>query len=228
MIATFIHEMGHACACWLTGGYVRAIKVFENEGGVTEYAGGCRCLIIPAGYVGTSFFAMIFVALSGGRRTATAVAVIFTVALLVSLCYSPNQTTVYLNLGYAVLMTAFIFIEWFWITPILQYVILFFGVSIGIIAIQSIHSDTILRALKGSDSYACSEEVWTGCNPKCIGLQWAVLAIFFQLLGMWLALVEMSNECEDLGWFECLHLSVDFDFELGDNFDFDGFWHNGP
>jgi hypothetical protein len=61
-----------------------------------------------------------------------------------------------------------------------------------------------------------------------VGIQWAILAIFFQMLGIWLALVEMSDECEDLGWFECLHLSIDMDFDFGENFDFDGFWNNGP
>jgi hypothetical protein len=57
----FIHEYSHALACWLTGGNVKAIRVFDNEGGIPMYVGGCRCLIIPAGYVECSFFAMIFV-----------------------------------------------------------------------------------------------------------------------------------------------------------------------
>jgi len=39
-------------ACWFSGGSVRKIEVYENEGGVTGYTGGCRILVIPAGYVG--------------------------------------------------------------------------------------------------------------------------------------------------------------------------------
>ena len=37
----------------------------------------------------------------------------------------------------------------------------------------------------------------------------------------------MSEECEDLGWFECLNLSVDIEgFDLGErNFEFEGWWH---
>jgi hypothetical protein len=224
----FIHEYSHALACWLTGGDVRAIRVFDNEGGVTTYVGGCRCLIIPAGYVGCGFFAMIFVILSGGRRTATFCAIIFSLSLIIALCYSPNKTMVYLNLTYALLIITFILVEWFWFTPILQFVVLFFGVFCGIIAVAAIYSDTILRAQQGSDSYACSAEVCRCCSPQCVGIQWAILAIFFQILGIWLALVEMSDECGDLGWFECLHLSVDLDFDFAENFDFDGFWNNGP
>jgi hypothetical protein len=231
LISTFIHEMSHAVACWLSGGSVNAIKVFHNEGGVTQYSGGLRWLIIPAGYVGCGFWAMIFVILSGGRRTATFAAAVFTVALLAALCYSPNRTMVYLNLGYAILMMTFILIEWFVYSPLLQFIILFFGVFGGINAISDIHSDTIMRSVEGSDSYACYTEVCPCCLPRCIGLQWIALAICFQILGIWIALVEMSNECYDLRWLECLQVAADLDLDW-DGFemfgDFKGFWDNGP
>ena len=47
LIAVFIHEYCHAFACWLTCGEVRQIEVYENEGGVTTFKGGCRALIVP-------------------------------------------------------------------------------------------------------------------------------------------------------------------------------------
>jgi len=49
LLSVFIHEFGHASACWMTGGKVDGIEVYGNEGGVTKYRGGCRCLVIPAG-----------------------------------------------------------------------------------------------------------------------------------------------------------------------------------
>jgi Peptidase M50B-like len=55
LIAVFFHEYSHAAACWLTGGKVNAIEVYNNEGGVTKYQGGRRCIIIP----GIIFFVMI-------------------------------------------------------------------------------------------------------------------------------------------------------------------------
>jgi hypothetical protein len=227
LVAVFIHEWSHAVACWLTCGEVREIEVHDNEGGVTRYVGGCRCLIIPAGYVGCGFVAMIFVILSGGRKTATFAAVSFTLALLLSLCYSPNLLLFYLNWGYALLTIGCIYLEYWVYTPILQFLILFYGVFLGIFAIADIHADTVAREVKGSDAYACSEEVCPGCTPRCVGIQWAILAICFQLFGIWIALVEMSEECEDLGWFECIHLSIDWDMEVFDkNWDFDGFWDN--
>lgn len=231
LMAVFIHEMSHAVAAWMTGGDVHSIQVYHNEGGVTQYSGGCRCCVIPAGYVGCSFFAMIFVILSGGRRTATFAAVVFTIALLIALCYTPNKTMVYLNLGYAIVMVLFICIEWWLYTPILQFVILFLGVFVGFAAISDIHSDTIVRSVDGSDSHACYTEVCLCCPPRCIGLQWILIAIFFQCFGIWLALIQMSNECTDLGWFECFSGSAGIDLNW-DGFqffaDFYGFWDNGP
>lgn len=32
LIAVFVHEMSHATACWMTGGKVTAIEVYNNEG----------------------------------------------------------------------------------------------------------------------------------------------------------------------------------------------------
>ena len=49
LIAVFIHEMGHATACWMTGGSVKGIEVHKNEGGVTKYVGGNQYIVIPAG-----------------------------------------------------------------------------------------------------------------------------------------------------------------------------------
>lgn len=226
LITVFLHEMSHAIACWITGGDVMQLQVYENEGGVTRYIGGTRCLIIPAGYIGASFLGMIFVILSGGRTTATVAASLFTFSLLLALCYSPNKTMVYLCLSYAVLTLSFIIVEWYYYTPILQFVILFYGVFTSMFAVADIYDDTVQRSVQGSDAYACSTEVFKCCTPQCIGVQWALIAIIFQLFAIWVALVEMSDECEDLGWFECIHLSVDLhDFDLTErNWDFDGFW----
>lgn len=226
LITTFLHEMSHAIACWLTGGYVRQLQVYDNEGGVTRYVGGSRCLIIPAGYIGASFFGMIFVILSGGRRTSTFAASSFTFSLLLSLCYSPNKTMIKLCSSYAFLTLAFIIVEWFYYTPILQFLILFYGVFVSMHAIVGIYEGTVIRSVEGSDAYACSHEVCTCCAPRCIGMQWAFIAIIFQIFGAWIALVEMCDECENLNWFECIHLSVDLEhFNLEKrNWDFGGFW----
>lgn len=72
-------------ACWLTGGSVKKIEVYSNEGGVTGYTGGIRILVIPAGYVGGAFWGGALVALSGNRVGATCAACFVVATLLGSL-----------------------------------------------------------------------------------------------------------------------------------------------
>ena len=213
LIAVFLHEMSHAIACWITCGDVRNIEVYDNEGGVTRYVGGCRCLIIPAGYVGCAIWGMIFVVLSGGRRTATGAAAAFTAALLISLCYSPNKTMVLLNLGYAIITIGFVCVEWYLFTPILTYVILFYGVFIGTYAIFDIYDDLCKRTVVGSDAYACYQ-IMPCCLPRFVGLQWALCALFLQIFGVWFAIVLMSDECEQLSWIECVKCDITFINEI--------------
>jgi hypothetical protein len=214
LLATAVHEISHALACWLTCGRVLKLEVYENAGGVTHYQGGMRCLIAPAGYLGEAFWGMVFVVLSGGRRTATAAAVGLVLALTGSLCYSPNRVLVILTVGYVVVTLAFVFIEWFWFSPILAYVILLFGVFLGTYAVIDIFSHLILRSRPGSDSYDLYEQSGKCCPPRCIATVWLFVAVILQLFAVWLALILMSEECEDEGWFECVFDSkLDLDLE---------------
>lgn len=145
--------------------------------------------------------------------TATVAATGLVVALLVSLCYAPNRTLVFLNIFYAIVTIAFICVEWFVFTPILAYVTLLFGVFFGTYAIFDIFDHLVVRSNPQSDAYAAYEESGGCCYPRCVGVTWLITAILFQLVGIWLALILMSDECEDDGWFECVFHSK-FDLDL--------------
>jgi Peptidase M50B-like len=85
LLGVFVHEMGHASAAWLTCGRVKGIEVYNNEAGLAVFSGGCKLIIIPAGYVGGAFWGGAFVALSGNRIGATVAACLIAAALIVSL-----------------------------------------------------------------------------------------------------------------------------------------------
>mmetsp|Transcript_8555 Transcript_8555/g.20609 ORF Transcript_8555/g.20609 Transcript_8555/m.20609 type:complete len:294 (+) Transcript_8555:233-1114(+) len=223
LIATFIHEMSHATVCWLTCGEVRGIQVYDNDGGVTTFVGGMRCLIIPAGYVGLAFSAMVFVIMSAGKYMATVAIVGFTISLVVALFFSPNRLLVCISLGYAMVNVLVTLIEYTAFTPILQFLVLYYGVTVGVYAIIDIHDDTVFAAIEGSDAHACTSQVWPCCHPQTIGLQWAFMAILFQLIGIWVSLLQMSHECNNLTFTHCL--SVGFGASMEDSdMDFEGLW----
>mmetsp|Transcript_50653 Transcript_50653/g.122220 ORF Transcript_50653/g.122220 Transcript_50653/m.122220 type:complete len:236 (-) Transcript_50653:204-911(-) len=192
LIAIFIHEFGHASSCWLTGGSVDKIEVYGNEGGVTNFRGGFRPAIIPAGYVGVSFWGGVFVALSGDRILATIASSIFMFALLVCLRYSPNKLLVGLCIGFILVTLTVTLIEWLVFEGILEYVTLFYGTFIGWYGLMDIWDDTISRTVEGSDAHACFK-MWPCCIPRCVGVQFALAAILCQAAGLYFALVGLVS-----------------------------------
>ncbi|KAL9190909.1 hypothetical protein ACHAXT_000615 [Thalassiosira profunda] len=144
LVAIFVHEFSHAAACWMTGGQVHAIEVHVNEGGVTKYEGGKRCLVIPAGYLGCSFLGMVFIALSGERTAALIAASLFLLALVISLFFAPNRMMQLLSVGFIVLTTAFILLDRLLFDPLLQYLTLFYGVFIGSFSVYDLYDDLML------------------------------------------------------------------------------------
>jgi hypothetical protein len=56
LLFTIIHELSHGLAAILTGGHFVRFILTRNGSGVATTAGGMGCLILPAGYLGTTLF----------------------------------------------------------------------------------------------------------------------------------------------------------------------------
>jgi hypothetical protein len=54
LISTVFHEFGHGLVTVLTGGRVLSISINLDKSGLIRYVGGSVCLILPAGYIGSS------------------------------------------------------------------------------------------------------------------------------------------------------------------------------
>ncbi|KAK1298504.1 hypothetical protein QJS10_CPB14g00364 [Acorus calamus] len=70
---------------------VEGIQVNADEGGVTQTRGGIYWLILPAGYLGSSFWGMVFILASTNLLTARIAAGCFIVALLIVLFVAKNK-----------------------------------------------------------------------------------------------------------------------------------------
>lgn len=92
LVTVFIHEASHAIACKLTCGHVEGIQIHADEGGSTETRGGVYWFILPAGYLGSSFWGMVLVLASTNLLTARVAAGCLAVTLLVVLCVAKNWT----------------------------------------------------------------------------------------------------------------------------------------
>jgi hypothetical protein len=202
LIAIFVHEMSHALACWLTGGTVinNRIEIYERDGGIVRFEGGKRLFIVSAGYIGSAFFGMLFVILSGDRIASLVTACVVIVALILSLYFTKKNEseteskvwTVRLCLGFIALTTVFILLDRFLFHPLLQFLTLYYGVFIGSFAIYDLYDDLFVRGFEQSDTYTCNELV-PCCLPRYSALLFIFIALGLLALGSYLALVWMVS-----------------------------------
>ncbi|EXB56903.1 hypothetical protein L484_019948 [Morus notabilis] len=92
LVTVFLHEASHAIACKLTCGKVEGIQVHADEGGTTQTRGGVYWLILPAGYLGSSFWGMLLILASTNLLTARIAAGCFLAALVIVLFVAKNWT----------------------------------------------------------------------------------------------------------------------------------------
>lgn len=97
-----------------------------------------------------------------------------------------------LSIGFIVLTGGFILLDRFVFNPLLQYLTLYYGVFIGSFSVYDIYDDLITRTVEGSDAHACHQLI-PCCIPRCVGLQFAIVALGFQALGLYMALVWMVS-----------------------------------
>ncbi|WVZ56499.1 hypothetical protein U9M48_007018 [Paspalum notatum var. saurae] len=158
LITVFLHETSHALACKLTCGDVEGMQVHANEGGVTQTRGGIYWIILPAGYLGSSFWGMIFILASTNLLTTRIAAGCFILALIVVLFVAKNWFLRWLCIGFIVFIAVVWVIQEFTSFHILKYVILFID----------IYDDLISRRVHSSDAEKFAEI----CPCPCNGVGW--------------------------------------------------------
>jgi len=99
---------------------------------------------------------------------------------------------VVVSLVFTAINLACIFVEWFVFSPLLNFITLFYGVFIGYFSVIDIYDDLITRTAEGSDAVACSQ-LCKCCFPKCVGVQFWVVAVAFNVIGLYLGLVWMVS-----------------------------------
>ncbi|XP_021643923.1 uncharacterized protein LOC110637868 isoform X2 [Hevea brasiliensis] len=164
LITVFLHEASHAIACKLTCGQVEGIQVHANEGGVTQTRGGVYWLILPAGYLGSSFWGMALILASTNLTTARIAAGCFAVALLVVLFIAKNWTLRGLCIG----------------------------VMNSLFSVYDIYDDLISRRVHSSDAEKFAELCPCPCNGVGWGVIWGMISFIFLSGSIYLGLVILS------------------------------------
>ncbi|KAK9105777.1 hypothetical protein Scep_022621 [Stephania cephalantha] len=189
LITVFLHEASHAIACVLTCGQVEGMKVHANEGGVTQTRGGIYWVILPAGYLGSSFWGMIFILASTNLLTARIAAGCLAVALLIVLFVAKNWTLRGLCIGFIIFLAIFWLLQEKTKIRILRYIILFIGVMNSLFSVYDIYDDLISRRVNSSDAEKFAEICPCPCNGVGWGVIWGMISLIFLCGALYLGLV---------------------------------------
>ncbi|KVI07825.1 hypothetical protein Ccrd_013815 [Cynara cardunculus var. scolymus] len=92
LVTVFLHEASHAVACKLTCGHVEGMQIHADEGGMTQTRGGVYWFILPAGYLGSSFWGMVLILASTNLLAARIAAGCLAAALIIVLFVAKNWT----------------------------------------------------------------------------------------------------------------------------------------
>ncbi|KAI4388954.1 hypothetical protein MLD38_001237 [Melastoma candidum] len=192
LITVFLHEASHAIACKLTCGQVEGIQVHANEGGVTQTRGGIYWVILPAGYLGSSFWGMALILASTNLLTARIAAGCFLLALLVVLFVAKNWTLRGLCIGFIIFIGVIWLLQEMTSVRILRYVILFIGVMNSLFSVYDIYDDLISRRINSSDAEKFAEVCPCPCGGSAWGVIWGMISFMFLFAAIYLGLVILS------------------------------------
>ena len=185
LLTTFLHELGHACAAWLTCGSVESIRVDANEGGMTTTRGGIMCCILPAGYLGSSFWGGFFMLMAAGGdasnfwTTRVAAGLIILIMLYVLVFKSENKVLRGVLVFFIVLVIGVWLLDELWDKGKYELMcfLLFFGTMNCLFAVCDIFEDLIFRKVAESDASRFAKLTHT--SSRCWGVIWAALALIF-------------------------------------------------
>uniref|UniRef100_A0A803MID4 Peptidase M50B-like protein n=1 Tax=Chenopodium quinoa TaxID=63459 RepID=A0A803MID4_CHEQI len=193
LVTVFLHEASHAIACKLTCGHVEEMQVHANEGGMTTTRGGVYWFILPAGYLGSSFWGMALILASKNLLTARIAAGCLALALFIVLFVAKNWTLRGLCVGFIIVLAVIWVLQETTKIHILRYMIMFIGIMNSLFSVYDIYGDLISRREHTSDAEKFAEECPCFCNGVGWGIIWGIISFMFLCISMYLGLLKENQ-----------------------------------
>lgn len=176
LVVTGLHEFGHAAVGVCTGAKIEAIEIDVDTGGVTKMRGGNSALVLPAGYIGSSFFGGLMVFAGFDLLAAKIVSVLIGLCFLATLYWSRGIISRIISLLYIGLIA---FAWWFEDSLILGYFVLFTGVMASLQSLWDFQG-LLLTKEKVSESDPAKFAEKFGCfGPKVWAGIWMIISLAF-------------------------------------------------
>ncbi|KLT45955.1 hypothetical protein CC85DRAFT_325221 [Cutaneotrichosporon oleaginosum] len=194
LLTVGMHELSHALAGVLTCARIESIQLEPNEGGCTRMRGGVQFIVLPAGYLGSSFIGAALIA-CGFDINASKVACLVMAAFFVITLYWARRSWV----AYATFMFTAVLIVVAWLvhhSVALRFFVLFLGVMSCLYCIWDIIDDTLKRKIASSDASQFAKVVGFG-NSYVWGAFWLIISILFFGAGIAVGLAVFKSSWED-------------------------------
>nr|XP_043631246.1 uncharacterized protein LOC122602722 [Erigeron canadensis] len=193
LVTVFLHEASHAVACKLTCGHVEGMQIHADEGGSTQTRGGVYWFILPAGYLGSSFWGMVLILASTNLLAARIAAGCLAAALIIVLFVAKNWTLRGLCIGFIIVLAIVWVLQETTEVRILRYIIMFIGVMNSVFSIYDIYGDLISRQVHTSDAEKFAEVCPCPCNGVGWGVIWGLVSLIFLGVATYFGLVILSQ-----------------------------------
>ncbi|XP_024989244.1 uncharacterized protein LOC112523799 [Cynara cardunculus var. scolymus] len=193
LVTVFLHEASHAVACKLTCGHVEGMQIHADEGGMTQTRGGVYWFILPAGYLGSSFWGMVLILASTNLLAARIAAGCLAAALIIVLFVAKNWTLRGLCAGFIIVLAVVWVLQETTKVRILRYIIMFIGVMNSVFSIYDIYGDLISRQVHTSDAEKFAEVCPCPCNGVGWGVIWGLVSLIFLGVATYFGLVILSQ-----------------------------------
>ncbi|KNE66737.1 hypothetical protein AMAG_11234 [Allomyces macrogynus ATCC 38327] len=184
LIVVTFHEFSHAVVGKCTGAKVESVEVTPDQGGATRLRGGNTCLVLPAGYVGSSIFGSIIVFCAFDPTASQIAAGIVTFTMLTTLWWARDNFTRGLTAFWFVVVIVA------WVTnggAALAAFILGVGTMSITYSFWDMVEDLIRRRVNHSDAAIFAKRY--GCTPQFWGVFWFFISLLFLAFAVVMAML---------------------------------------
>ncbi|RWW35114.1 hypothetical protein GW17_00000080, partial [Ensete ventricosum] len=179
----------HQLICFVQ---VESIQVHANEGGATQTRDGIYSIILPAGYLGSSFWGMVLILASTDLLTTKIAAGCFLLALMVVLLDILQWLLRGLCIDFIIFLAVIWLLQETTKVHILRHVILFIVSLNSLFSVYHIYDDLISRRVHSSDAKKFAEVCPCPCTGVARGVVWGLISFTFLCASIYLGLVILS------------------------------------
>jgi len=203
LFAVLLHEFSHATAATLCCGRVTGIEVSWDEGGLCTYSMSksrtysIKCTVLPAGYLGSTFWGCGLVLASawpaGAKACGVVVLVVLAISFLYAICGVAKGTSercllIGLCIFFGAIVGTLTVLDFSYDTTVstwaLETALILIGTVNMMYATYDIYDDTIRRSSERSDAYQYA--TLAPClYSRCVGVVWFFLALAACVASAW-------------------------------------------